>query len=122
MFLHNTCFKCHTCGVTLRMGDYEFVPAENPTEKGKFYCQLHGSLSNFASNGNDSIDHGIVSKAEEEDQATRERMRTKMQRRKGTAIQPALELVMEESASGISSSEEDIDSTDDVEEEVKITR
>ncbi|XP_068588967.1 F-actin-monooxygenase mical1 isoform X1 [Cebidichthys violaceus] len=35
-FFHRSCFTCHRCGITLRLGGYTF---DQPT--GRFYCELH---------------------------------------------------------------------------------
>ncbi|KAM9855107.1 F-actin-monooxygenase mical1 [Aulostomus maculatus] len=35
-FFHRSCFTCHQCGVTLRLGSYNF---DGTT--GRFYCELH---------------------------------------------------------------------------------
>ncbi|TKS76624.1 [F-actin]-methionine sulfoxide oxidase mical1 [Collichthys lucidus] len=35
-FFHRSCFTCHECGITLRLGGYTFDPAT-----GRFYCELH---------------------------------------------------------------------------------
>ncbi|AWP10098.1 putative protein-methionine sulfoxide oxidase mical1-like [Scophthalmus maximus] len=35
-FFHRSCFSCHQCGITLRLGGYSFDQAT-----GRFYCELH---------------------------------------------------------------------------------
>ncbi|XP_041801318.1 F-actin-monooxygenase mical1 [Chelmon rostratus] len=35
-FFHRSCFTCHQCGITLRLGGYTFDQST-----GRFYCQLH---------------------------------------------------------------------------------
>uniref|UniRef100_A0A1A8K7W4 Microtubule associated monoxygenase, calponin and LIM domain containing 1 n=1 Tax=Nothobranchius kuhntae TaxID=321403 RepID=A0A1A8K7W4_NOTKU len=35
-FFHRSCFTCHHCGITLRLGGYTF-----DKNTGKFYCELH---------------------------------------------------------------------------------
>lgn len=35
-FFHRSCFKCHECALTLRLGDYTFDQTT-----GRFYCELH---------------------------------------------------------------------------------
>nr|XP_046251717.1 F-actin-monooxygenase mical1 [Scatophagus argus]XP_046251718.1 F-actin-monooxygenase mical1 [Scatophagus argus] len=35
-FFHRSCFTCHECGITLRLGGYTFDQAT-----GRFYCELH---------------------------------------------------------------------------------
>ncbi|TWW57124.1 F-actin-monooxygenase mical1 [Takifugu flavidus] len=35
-FFHRSCFTCHQCGATLRLGGYTFDPTT-----GRFYCELH---------------------------------------------------------------------------------
>uniref|UniRef100_A0A672ILD6 Molecule interacting with CasL protein 1 n=1 Tax=Salarias fasciatus TaxID=181472 RepID=A0A672ILD6_SALFA len=35
-FFHRSCFNCHRCGITLRLGGYTF-----DQNTGKFYCELH---------------------------------------------------------------------------------
>ncbi|XP_072222358.1 F-actin-monooxygenase mical1 [Leuresthes tenuis] len=42
-FFHRSCFTCHQCGITLRLGGYTF---EQNT--GRFYCELHAEELVFA--------------------------------------------------------------------------
>ncbi|KAG7237923.1 hypothetical protein INR49_031716 [Caranx melampygus] len=35
-FFHRSCFTCHQCGITLRLGGYTFDPST-----GRFFCELH---------------------------------------------------------------------------------
>ncbi|KAM4737736.1 F-actin-monooxygenase mical1 isoform 1-T2 [Anableps anableps] len=35
-FFHRSCFTCHKCGITLRLGGYVF-----DKNSGKFYCEMH---------------------------------------------------------------------------------
>ncbi|XP_041860308.1 F-actin-monooxygenase mical1 isoform X2 [Melanotaenia boesemani] len=35
-FFHRSCFTCHQCGITLRLGGYTF-----DQNSGRFYCELH---------------------------------------------------------------------------------
>ncbi|XP_030279388.1 F-actin-monooxygenase mical1 isoform X2 [Sparus aurata] len=35
-FFHRSCFTCHQCSITLRLGGYTFDPTT-----GRFYCELH---------------------------------------------------------------------------------
>uniref|UniRef100_A0A8D3BLD2 Molecule interacting with CasL protein 1 n=1 Tax=Scophthalmus maximus TaxID=52904 RepID=A0A8D3BLD2_SCOMX len=37
-FFHRSCFSCHQCGITLRLGGYSFDQAT-----GRFYCELHSA-------------------------------------------------------------------------------
>ncbi|CAL9703161.1 unnamed protein product [Knipowitschia caucasica] len=36
LFFHRSCFTCHRCGITLRLGGYTY---DQPT--GRFFCELH---------------------------------------------------------------------------------
>ncbi|XP_014899759.1 F-actin-monooxygenase mical1 isoform X1 [Poecilia latipinna] len=35
-FFHRSCFTCHSCGITLRLGGYAF-----DKNSGRFYCEMH---------------------------------------------------------------------------------
>ncbi|KAM4571084.1 F-actin-monooxygenase mical1 isoform 2-T3 [Fundulus diaphanus] len=39
MFFHRSCFTCHKCGITLRLGGYAF-----DKNSGRFYCEMHSDL------------------------------------------------------------------------------
>uniref|UniRef100_A0A3P8RNP5 Molecule interacting with CasL protein 1 n=1 Tax=Amphiprion percula TaxID=161767 RepID=A0A3P8RNP5_AMPPE len=42
-FFHRSCFTCHQCGITLRLGGYTFVQ-----NTGRFYCELHSEEMELA--------------------------------------------------------------------------
>ena len=39
-FFHRKCFKCEHCEMTLRLGNYGYVPPEDG-QPGRFYCKAH---------------------------------------------------------------------------------
>jgi hypothetical protein len=39
-FFHRKCFKCEHCELTLRLGNYGYVPPEDG-QPGRFYCKAH---------------------------------------------------------------------------------
>ena len=39
-FFHRKCFKCEHCEMTLRLGNYGYVPPDEGSQ-GKFYCKQH---------------------------------------------------------------------------------
>uniref|UniRef100_A0A671UFF9 Molecule interacting with CasL protein 1 n=1 Tax=Sparus aurata TaxID=8175 RepID=A0A671UFF9_SPAAU len=39
-FFHRSCFTCHQCSITLRLGGYTFDPTTGEVF-GRFYCELH---------------------------------------------------------------------------------
>uniref|UniRef100_A0A8C6U5P0 Molecule interacting with CasL protein 1 n=1 Tax=Neogobius melanostomus TaxID=47308 RepID=A0A8C6U5P0_9GOBI len=42
LFFHRSCFKCHRCSLTLRLGGYTYDQAT-----GRFYCELHSEALVF---------------------------------------------------------------------------
>ncbi|XP_029362118.1 F-actin-monooxygenase mical1 [Echeneis naucrates] len=78
-FFHRSCFSCHECGITLRLGGYAFDQST-----GRFYCELHSEelvLGNGAEtccedvkdfhkeeNGHSSDDYTLSPSDEDEDE------------------------------------------------------
>ncbi|XP_040912898.1 F-actin-monooxygenase mical1 [Toxotes jaculatrix] len=63
-FFHRSCFTCHQCGITLRLGGYTFDQTT-----GRFYCELHSEeleLGNGAETSCKDIDIDIHKGTSEE--------------------------------------------------------
>ncbi|XP_075897847.1 F-actin-monooxygenase mical1 [Nelusetta ayraudi] len=52
-FFHRSCFSCHQCGITLRLGGYTFDKAT-----GRFYCELHSEELDLGSGAEPSCKDG----------------------------------------------------------------
>uniref|UniRef100_A0A3Q1FTL9 Molecule interacting with CasL protein 1 n=1 Tax=Acanthochromis polyacanthus TaxID=80966 RepID=A0A3Q1FTL9_9TELE len=52
-FFHRSCFTCHRCGITLRLGGYTF-----DQNTGRFYCELHSEELELANGDDKENDNG----------------------------------------------------------------
>uniref|UniRef100_A0A8D3BAH0 Molecule interacting with CasL protein 1 n=1 Tax=Scophthalmus maximus TaxID=52904 RepID=A0A8D3BAH0_SCOMX len=55
-FFHRSCFSCHQCGITLRLGGYSFDQAT-----GRFYCELHSAELQTETNSMPEYEHTLDS-------------------------------------------------------------
>ncbi|XP_015259172.1 PREDICTED: protein-methionine sulfoxide oxidase mical1-like [Cyprinodon variegatus] len=65
-FFHRSCFTCHKCGITLRLGGYAFDKTS-----GRFYCEQH-SEALLLPNGVETSPEGIKEEMEEENELSSE--------------------------------------------------
>lgn len=61
-FFHRSCFTCHKCGITLRLGGYAF-----DKNSGRFYCELH-SEDMLLTNGVETLCESIKEEEEKLDE------------------------------------------------------
>ncbi|XP_074537830.1 F-actin-monooxygenase mical1 [Halichoeres trimaculatus] len=52
-FFHRSCFTCHKCSITLRLGGYTYDPAT-----GRFYCELHSEELELGTGAETSCEDG----------------------------------------------------------------
>ncbi|XP_071506919.1 uncharacterized protein [Diadema antillarum] len=56
MFFHRDCFKCQDCDITLRLGNYAYLPSPDGKSRGRFLCRLHFTETKLAARKRSYLD------------------------------------------------------------------